>query len=79
MQRMTLLSREARYSLLAVPGLLDGAMDDVIPRVPAHARLLVRTDLPGLNRHIGGLGAYDGAIQRVLATLVFDRDGDLPS
>ena len=57
MQLMTLLARETRFSLLAVPGLLDAVMDDVIPRVPAHARLLVRTDLPGLNRHIGGHGA----------------------
>jgi len=69
MQLMTLLAREARFSLLAVPGLLDAVMNDVIPRVPSHARLLVRTDLPGLNRHIGGHGAYDGAIERVLAPL----------
>lgn len=79
MQLMTLLARETRFSLLAVPGLLDAVMDDVIPRVPAHARLLVRTDLPGLNRHIGGHGAYDGAIERVLATFAFGRDGDPPS
>ena len=79
MQLTTLLAREARFSLLAVPDLLDAVMDDVIPRVPTHARLLVRTDLPGLHRHIGGHGADDGAIERVLATFVFGRDGDLPS
>ena len=75
MQLTTLLAREARFSLLAVPGLLDAVMDDVIPRVPTHARLLVRTDLPGLHRHIGGHGADDGAIERVLATFVFGHAG----
>jgi len=54
-------------------------VDDVIPRIPKHARLLVRTDLPGLNQHIGGHGAYDRAIERVLATFVFGRNGELPS
>jgi len=73
MQLMTLLARDARFSLLAVPGLLDAVMEDVIPRVPAHARLLVRTDLPGLNRHIGGHGAYDGAIERVMANSASSR------
>jgi hypothetical protein len=76
MELMTLLARDAKFSLLAVPGLLDAVMDDLIPRVPAHARLLARTDLPGLNRHIGGHGAYDGAIEKVLATFVLGRGGD---
>ena len=78
MQLMALLEREARFSLVAVPGLLDAVMDDVIPVVPTHARLLVRTDLPGLNRHLGGHGAYDGAIEGVLARCVFGRNGELP-
>jgi hypothetical protein len=78
MQLMALLERKARFPLVAVPGLIDAVLDDVIPRVPKHARLLVRTDLPGLNRHIGGHGAYDGAIDRVLATLESGRNGELP-
>jgi hypothetical protein len=75
-QLMALLERKARFPLVAVPGLLDAVLDDVIPRVPTHARLLLRTDLPGLNRHIGGHGAYDGAIERVLATREFGPNGN---
>jgi hypothetical protein len=57
-----LLARRKQLHLHGRPGFLDQVSSDLVPRVPAHARLMVRTDTPGLNRKLAGHGAYDERI-----------------
>jgi len=61
-----LLAKTGQLSQLARPDLLDRVADEVVPQVPRRARMLVRADLLGLDRRLGGHGAYD----RQLAALV---------
>lgn len=65
---LRLLAR--RLSLLGVPGLVDSAVAQVAAQVKARSRVLMNTDLLGLDRFVGGHGAYDGALRAVVASLV---------
>lgn len=54
------------FSPLGSPGLLDDAVRRVAPQMRRHARLLIYTDLFGLDRFLGGHTAYDCDLRAVL-------------
>lgn len=58
-------TRKALHAL-ATPGLLTQVMRTVPNTVPARARPLVRVDLLGLDRRLGGHRAYDSEFMRLL-------------
>lgn len=51
------------FSPLGSPGFLDHVVRRVAPRLRPHARLLMYTDLLGLDRFLGGHTAYDSDIR----------------
>lgn len=55
------------FSWLGTPGLLDDVVGRVAPRLRSHARLLLYTDLFGLDRFVGGHGAFDRDIRSLLS------------
>jgi hypothetical protein len=56
-----------RLRLIGQPGLVDGAVREVVPQIRPHTRLVMNTDLLGLDRLLGGHGAYRGAIEEAVA------------
>ena len=60
------LERE-RLHLIGQPGLVDSVVNEVAPELKPRARLLVNADLLGVDRLIGGHGAYRDAIEAVVA------------
>ena len=61
-----LLDRKRDYSPLARPAVLEGLRTEVQPKVRQQARLLMYVDLLGLDRHLGGHGAYDRDLRDLL-------------
>lgn len=55
------------FSPLGVAGVLDKAAETVAPRIHRHARLLLYTDLLGLDRFVGGHTAFDSQLRAVIA------------
>lgn len=57
---------EQDFSPLARPGLLDDVVRRVATHIRPYSRLLLYTDLLGLDRYLGGHTAYDSAIRALL-------------
>lgn len=56
-----------RLHLTGRPGLVDGVVNEVAGRVRPWSRLLIDADLLGLDRFVGGHGAYHRAIETAVA------------
>jgi hypothetical protein len=56
-----------RLRKIGQPGLVDGVVREVVPQVRLHTRLLMNTDLLGLDRLLGGHGAHRGAIEEAVS------------
>ena len=54
------------FSPLGVPGLLDDVVGRVWPQLRPHSRLLLYTDLLGLDRFLGGHGAHDAEVRAIV-------------
>jgi hypothetical protein len=64
---LNLMTRDQHYGRLGNPGVLDRLVDEVAPRLGTSARLLMGVDFFGAERWIGGPGAHDGELRRLLA------------
>lgn len=63
---LRILERGRDYSPLARPAVLDRLSTEVQSRVRQQAGLLMYTDLFGLDRRLGGHGAYDQDLRDLL-------------
>ena len=62
---VSVLTKAGSLAALGHPEVLNGAVDRVMPRIKHHARALLYVDLLGLDRFVGGHGAFDADLLRL--------------